>query len=493
MTIYADRTQGKIAREMYGHFIEHFGHCIYDGIWVGKKSSIPNINGVRKEAIDVLKAVNAPLIRWPGGYFADCYNWQDGIGPAENRPVRFHECETDKKETNQFGTHEFLDMCEMIGAEPNICVNTAFLSAIDAGNWVEYCNAEGGTSFADLRRKNGREKPWKTKYWAIGNESYYLHTPEDYIQNYLLWRRFLRRIDPEVKCIAGVDRNWGGEKFCDSGSRRFHEVLEGIGNDMELASLHIYCGAGISGDQFTDEEYWRTMVEIEQRNRFLIESFMGAIDSVVGNHKVKLALDEWGIWHVGSDIANGCEQVCTQRDAVFTARYFHMLHDYADRVGLATVAQSVNVLHALLKTDGPRSYRTPAFHVFEMFKGHQGADVLQMVHTSPTFEFDKKNVCRDDNKIDKVSASATKSANTGEILLTMTNADLEKSYDYEIDLVGKSEIKNVEGSILVADPRASNTFEKPDEIKSRKHNVVLANGRIRVTIPACSVIAVQIK
>lgn len=275
LTLYTTRTRGTIARETYGHFIEHIGHCIYDGLWVGTDSSIPHINGIRREAIDLLRDIHAPLIRWPGGYFADCYNWLDGIGPRENRPVRFHDCSVTRTESNQFGTHEFMELCDLVGAEPNFCVNTASLTNQDAMNWVEYCNADTPTTYANLRRKNGRQNPWKVRYWGIGNESYLMHTPQDYIQHYLLWRKFMRRVDPDIQCIAClVEPNWG-TYGAGVNQNWFHDVLYGIRENMQLASLHLYSGWGINGSQFTDQQYWQTMVEIEHRNRFQIETFLG--------------------------------------------------------------------------------------------------------------------------------------------------------------------------------------------------------------------------
>jgi alpha-L-arabinofuranosidase len=490
LTVYSDRIRGTIAPEVYGHFIEHLGHCIYDGIWVGKDSSIPNIGGIRKEAVDVFRAVAAPLIRWPGGYFADCYDWRDGVGPARKRPIRFHECEADKEETNAFGTHEFMQFCELTGAKPNLCVNTATLTAQDAMNWVEYCNADGRTSFAQQRRKNGKADPWHVEYWAIGNESYWLHRPQDYVQRYLLWRKYMRRVSPGIKCIASlVEPTWNPKPFSPHNDW-LQEVIAGIRENMELASLHLYSGCG-TADTFTTQEYWGELAQIDQRNRLRIESFLGSIDSIVGSQHVKLALDEWGLWHAGATMTNNCEQPCTHRDALFAARYFHLLQRYPGRIGLATIAQSVGVLHALLRTDGPRTYRTPTFYVFEMFKGHQGGHAVESLHTTPQMAIESpETVLTTDKSLDVVTASVSLSPDRQQMLITFTNADLEKAFTYDIDVVGSLVPASGTSRVLTADPRAQNTFEEPERVKARKHPVVFSDGRLSVQLPPCSIVSI---
>ena len=492
LSILSDSTLGVIAPEVYGHFIEQLAHCIYDGIWVGTDSDIPNIDGIRKETVDVFRAVSAPLIRWPGGYFADCYDWRDGVGPAEKRPVRFQETEPNKEEPNTFGTHEFMRLCELTGAAPNLCVNTATLTAQDAMNWVEYCNHDGATSYAQLRRKNGRSKPWGVKYWAIGNESYWLHRPQDYVQRYLLWRNFMRRIDPDIQCIASlVEPTWHPKPFSPHNDW-LQEVIAGIRDNMELASLHLYSTSG-NGETFSTDEYWDGLAQIDQRNRLRIESFLGSVDAIVGKQSVKLALDEWGLWHPGVSMKDNYEQVCTHRDAIFAARYFDLLQRYPRRIGLATVAQSVNVLHALLRTDGPRTYRTPTFHVFEMFKGHQGGQSLECLYTSPKREIERlETVVTADKSLEVITVSASLSQDEKEMLITFTNADLEKSYAYNIEVVGSFVPASGHSYILAADPRAQNTFEEPEHVKKRKHSVTISDGAISLRLPPCSVVSVSL-
>ncbi len=493
LTIYADRPLGRIAPEVYGHFIEHLGHCIYGGLWVGEDSTIPQVAGIRQEAIDVFRAVRAPVIRWPGGYFADCYDWRDGIGPRDDRPVRFHECEPDQEEPNHFGTHEFLHFCELVGAEPNICANTASLGPQAAMDWVEYCNHDGRTAQAQLRRGHGRPEPWHVKYWAIGNESYWLHRPQDYIQRYLLWRKFMRRVDPNIQCIASLlEPTWHPQPFDPLGDW-LQEVVAGIRGNMELASLHLYSGAG-SGDEFTEAEYWSALVQIDQRNRQRIESFLGAVDSIVGSEQVKLALDEWGLWHPGASMTNNCEQPCTQRDALFAARYFHLLQRYPTRVGLATIAQSVNVLHALLRTDGPRTYRTPTFHVFEMFRGHQGAAALELIHSSPLHEITEAALLTTERReLDLVTASASLNASGDELLLTLTNADLAKSHSYQVEVQGGFTPTEASVRVLAADPHAQNTYDAPEQVRPTSLTPAPAGPSFTVELPACSVVAVAFK
>lgn len=494
ITIYADRIRGIIAPEVYGHFIEHLGRCIYDGIWVGKDSKIPNVEGIRKEAIEVFRAVSAPVIRWPGGYFADCYDWRDGIGSPEKRPLRFHECEPGKEESNQFGTHEFMRFCELVGAQPNLCVNTATLTAQDAMNWVEYCNYDGRTSYAQLRRENGREAPWNVKYWAIGNESYFLHRSQDYVQRYLLWRKCMRRIDPEIQCIAClIEPTFHPELFALH-TDWLQEVIAGIRDNMEMASLHLYSGTSGKAEEFSTSEYWEELAQIDQRNRLRIESFLGAIDAIVGNQNVKLALDEWGLWRVGVTPANNVEQACTYRDALFAARYFHLLQDYPRRIGLATIAQSVNVCHALLRTEGEKSYRTPTHHVFEMFKGHQGGQALKLVCSTPRKEIESKaTILTQDTSLDVVTASASLSEDGQQMLVTFTNADLERSYTYDLEIFGDFSPFIASCRVLAADPHAENTFDDPDRVKPKDQIVEISKPGVTLELPPCSVVALELE
>ena len=495
LIILKDRTLGTIAPEVYGHFIEHLGHCIYDGVWVGTNSNIPNIDGIRRETVDVLRAVSAPLIRWPGGYFADCYDWHDGIGPVARRTVRFQETEPNSEEPNCFGTHEFMHLCELTGAAPNLCVNTATLTAQDAMNWVEYCNHSGSTSYAERRRKNGQKKPWGVVYWAIGNESYCLHQPQDYVQNYLLWRKYMRRVDPKIKFIASLIepkiRSVDQQPFfynCDW----LQEVIAGIRENMEMASLHLYTYT-YSGANFSIDEYWDDLAKIEQRNKLRIESFLGSIDTIVGDQRVRLALDEWGLWHPGTEMMNDCNQACTHRDAIFAARYFHLLQRYPSRIGMATIAQTVNVLHALLRTDGERSYRTPTFYVFEMFKDHQGGTALEFVHTSPRRKIiDSDILMTEDKYIDYITVSVSLSQDGKQMLITFTNADLDDSYQYDIEIHGEFVPCSTSVSVLAANPHDQNTYTEPEKVKTLMSSISITTGTVSIRLPPSSVVALSL-
>ncbi len=492
LTIQTDRSLGRIAPEVYGHFIEHLGHCIYDGLWVGPESPIPNIEGLRLEAVEVFRAVGAPVIRWPGGYFADCYDWRDGLGPREQRPLRFHECNPNQEEPNTFGTHEFLRLCELVGAEANLCANTAWLTAQDAMNWVEYTNSAGRTSQAELRRQNGRESPWGVRYWAIGNESYWLHRPQDYVQRYLLWRKFMRRVDPSIQCIASlVEPTWHPQPFAPLDDW-LQQVLAGIRGEMELASLHLYSGGG-SGDEFTEADYWAGLVSIDQRNRQRIECFLGAVDAYLGHQQVKLALDEWGLWHPGATMTNNCEQPCTLRDGLFAARYFHLLQRYPDRIGLATIAQTVNILHALLRTDGERTFRTPTHHVFAMFRGHQGGRALPLLLSSPVREVPADQRCTTHTELEVITASASLNQAGDELLLTLTNADLATSATYQVTFQGSFTPLAATAEVLSGDPHAQNTFDAPDAVRPVAREVAVNDGVLTVAVPACGVVAVTVR
>ena len=452
--ILSDHSKGRIAPAVYGHFIEHFGQCIYDGIWMGPNSDIPNIDGIREESVDMLRDISAPLIRWPGGFWADSYDWRDGIGPPENRPQRFNRRQPNNVESNAFGTHEFMRLCELAGAEPNLCVNVGTLPPRDAIDWLEYCNHPGDTSLTRMREQNGAEKPWKVKYWAVGNKAYLRQKPADAVQAYLVRRKYMKWTDPTIKCVAPLIRpHFRPSPFARDGDWLL-DVASGIRGDMELASCHLYADWG-SADEFTMDQYWNLLADVDQRGRMLIECFLGAVDSVVGSQRVELALDEWGIWHPEGRVSRYRDQPCPHRDAMFTARFFHLLQSFPERIGMATVAQTFNVIHALLRTDGEKTFRTPACHVFEMFKGHQGGEALEINHTRPRRELtDPRFSGIVDPTFDVVSVSASLFPDGERMLATFTNADPETSFDYAVRVIGDFVPASASAEALAAEPHA---------------------------------------
>ncbi len=375
--IHTDRLGSEVDPNVYAHFIEHLATCIYDGIWVGPGSCIPNEDGLRLDTLQALARLHPPLFRWPGGYFADLYDWQDGIGPREARPTRVCPTQINREETNAFGTAEFIRFCQALGAEPYLCVNTAFMTGNDAGSWVEYCNLDGNTAWAAKRREHGYQQPFGVKYWGIGNESYWRHSAPDYLQRYRECKHYMCNADPSIAVISsGLEPNWRPEPWGreDWGTYLIRETRA----DMDMYSIHTYFNCG-HADEFSDQQYYELFVKLWRRLPRSIQATAGLLDAHSAfPRETKIAIDEWGIWHPGWPMGPDMRQPSTLRDALFAAAFFHICHDHSSRVAMATIAQTVNVAHALVITEGERLFLTPTYHVFDMLQNHMAGRVAQV-------------------------------------------------------------------------------------------------------------------
>ena len=464
ISIYPDRVRGLIDPKVYGHFIEHLWTCIYDGIWVGLDSEISNIQGIRRDVVEALRRIEPPIIRWPGGYFAELYNWVDGVGPRESRPVRVCPTQPNGVETNQFGTDEFIRLCRLVGAEPNICVNTSIITPREAGFWVEYCNRRD-TDYAKLRVRNGNPEPYNVKYWSIGNECYFMYPPVDYATRYLNWRHFMRNADPTIECIAcGIEPIYHPKPWAlgDWGE----EVVKMIQSEMEYYSVHVYFSSG-SEDKFSDEEYYHLFAALENRLTSSINRVIGILDYYTQGKNVKIALDEWGVWHPGHDMKGNMTQKCTLRDALFTACFFNILHRYPSKIGMANVAQTVNVCHSLIITDGGRMFLTPTYHVFDLYRGFKGSQSLEIKIESETFKDPLHRYT--ERKIPHLSASAAKSGNG--LIVSLVNLNLDEEIDCEVELRGSEVIGGVRRILTSRDVRDVNSFETPNRIMPKEEEV----------------------
>lgn len=487
--VSADQGKTTIDRNIYGQFSEHLGKCIYEGLWVGTDSKIPNTAGVRNDVADALKKLNIPNLRWPGGCFADTYHWQDGIGPQAQRKRIVNTNWGGVVEDNSFGTHEFLDMCERLGIEAYVCCNVGSGTTQELSDWIEYMTADKETPMGALRAKNGREKPWKVKFLAVGNESWGCggNMLVDYYSNeYRKYQTFAKDYAGNHLLKVAGGSNAGDYHWTDVMMQRVPA------NMMWGISLHYYAVRDWSNHgsatKFSDQQYYETMRCAED-----IDAVISKHDAVMTKYdpekRVALVVDEWGTWwdqEPGSH-PGFLYQQNTMRDALVAAATLNIFHKHADRVRMANIAQIVNVLQAMVITDGDKMFLTPTYHVFDMYKVHQDALLLptdvRCAETGTAKE-----------KLDQVSCSASK-AKDGTINISLANVDLTKTANVKIDIRGYKAQKVVGANIIkCADIHDMNTLQQPDKIDLGPFDgAKLKDGIVTLTLPAKSIITVAVK
>lgn len=488
LIVNSDVKSGKINNNIYGHFAEHLGRCIYEGVWVGKNSPIPNTDGMRNDVLEALKEIRIPVLRWPGGCFADEYHWMDGIGPAENRPKMINTHWGGVVENNHFGTHEFLRLCELIGAEPYICGNVGSGTVQEMQQWIEYITFDGISPMSALRKENGRDEPWILKYFGVGNENWGCGgnmLPEYYADVY---RRY-----------ATYVRNFGKNKVykiaCGPNSSDYHwtkVMMEKAGAKMDGLSLHYYTvplkdwkNKG-SATEFDEDQWFSTL----NRTLFmdeLITKHSAIMDQYDPEKKVGLIIDEWGTWY---DVEPGTNpgflyQQNTIRDALVAGINLNIFNSHCDRVQMANIAQTINVLQAVILTQGEKMLRTPTYHVFNMFKVHQGAKLASIFLDSPSYTYNEQS-------IPQINASASIDANN-RLNISLCNLNPNKGVDIDCSLRG-GKYSTVTGTILTADTiNAHNTFENTNNVCPRPFDTaVLKNSKLNFNMPAMSVVVLNL-
>jgi alpha-N-arabinofuranosidase len=502
--IHADQQGDTIPKEIYGQFAEHLGSCIYGGLWVGEKSQIPNINGYRKDVFEALKALQIPVLRWPGGCFADEYHWMDGIGPKEKRPSMKNNNWGGTIEDNSFGTHEFLNLCEMLGCEPYISGNVGSGTVEELAKWVEYMTSEDGTPMAKLRKENGREKPWKVKFLGVGNESWGCGgnmRPEYYSD---LYRRY------SVYC-----RNYDGNKLYKiaSGASDYdydwtETLMDRVGNRMNGVSLHYYTVTGWDGSKgsalnFDNDQYYWTLgkcLEIEE----VIKKHKAIMDKKDPKKRIGLLVDEWGTWwdEEPGTIRGHLYQQNALRDAFVAALSLNVFHRHTDRVKMTNIAQVVNVLQSMILTDQKGTGHmvlTPTYHVFQMYTPFQEATFLpvdidsEVISVSKAYFKDKKEKPEGYRPLPLLSASAAKTKD-GSIVLSLTNVSLDKEQTVDFQIDG-FKAKTVSGRILTSKNVADyNDFSTPSKVMPVDFKGAKINkGILSVKVPAKSIIVLNIK
>jgi len=505
--ILIDEPIGTIAPEIYGHFSEHIGGVVYDGIWVGKDSAIPNINGIRKEIIDHMLLLKPGSIRWPGGCFADSYNWKDGIGPVAQRPKRanfwintpFMQKAPDgpsKYETNHFGTDEFLYFCELIDTKPYLAVNARTLTPQDFVDWVEYCNAPAGTtSYSDMRAANGHKKAYNVSYWGVGNESWGCGgdmLPEDYADTFRHFTSFIPEFELDLKLVGvGPSDSWGARDLQWT-QRMFTRLAEkstswsNIPNRVAGYSVHFYCGStGKSSIDFTDNDWYELIWRADQMEKIITEhwNILGAFDP---NRKIKLYIDEWGAWHPQKTEVHSTHlfgQTSTMRDALIAALTLDTFNRHADKVVMGNIAQLINNLHSLFLAHEDRFVVTPNFFVYKMYKDHQQGQALRSEFSAPATDSQRR--------LWGLAGSASRKEN--QVFLTIVNPSISTARETEIKIHG-AKIKTATASVFRnSDIRAYNNFENPDAVKEPQiESLVVKQGKILHVIPPASISAFRL-
>ena len=478
ITLSPGSSKGTIRKEIYGHFSEHLGRCIYQGYYVGEDSRVPNVRGIRTDVVEALKKIGVPVLRWPGGCFADEYHWQDGIGPKESRRRMVNTHWGGIVEDNSFGTHEFLDLCAQIGCEPYINVNVGSGTVREMADWIEYVNSDGDSSVVRVRRENGRQDSWGVRYWGIGNENWGCGgnmRPEYYAD---LYRRY-----------QTYARTWGENRpfriACGSGGPDMHwtEVLmREAAQYMDGLSLHHYTVCGDtwekkgSATDFTAEEYYKTLKRAAR-----MDDLISAHDAVMTRYdpekRVGLIVDEWGTWF---DVEPGTNpgflyQQNTMRDAMVAAITLNIFNRHCDRVIMANLAQTVNVLQAVILTEGDRIVLTPTWHVFSLYRAHQGAREIGCFVRSGTAGTEAWSM-------EQITASA--SEKDGVYTVTAANLDAEKPAELRISGVRAGQAR---ARVLAGEMHEKNDFDFSPLAVRDLDAAVAENGDVLVRLPACAV------
>ena len=490
-TLVINTDQGKhtISRHIYGHFSEHLGRCIYGGYWVGEDATVPHTRGIRADIVSALKKIRIPNLRWPGGCFADEYHWMDGIGPSEQRPCMINTHWGGVTENNHFGTHEFLDLCGQLGCDPYICGNVGSGTVQEMSQWVEYITFGGTSPMAGLRAKNGRKAPWPLKFFGVGNESWGCGghmRPEFYADNY---RRY-----------ATYCRNYGDNKLykiaCgpnDTNYRWTEVLMEQVPSwMMQGLALHYYTvpyswqKRGLA-THFDGDDWFETM-KTALRMEDMVAKHSTIMDKFDPEKKVALVVDEWGTWW---DVEPGTNpgflyQQNTLRDALVAALTLNIFNNHCERVRMANIAQTINVLQAMILTEGTRMLVTPTYHVFEMFTVHHDATMLPVSLECAKCTSQKESV-------PQVSASASRDAQ-GAIHVSLCNLDHAKPAKLACKLHGATP-GTVTGRILTAKAmNAHNTFDKPEAIMPAPFTeATMEKGALLVNLPAKSVVVLEVK
>ena len=486
-TLRADQPGPEVSRYLFGQFAEHLGYGIYGGIWVGEDSKIPNTSGYRNDVVAALKELQVPVVRWPGGCFADEYYWRDGIGPREKRRVKINTHWGGVTEPNSFGTHEFMDFAELIGTDAYVSGNTGSGSPREMAEWVEYMTYEGGSSLAEERRANGRDKPWKVPFFGIGNEMWGCGghmTPEHAANLHRQYQTFVKV--PAGTALTKVAAGANGDDY------NWTEVMMSIaGKHMDALSVHYYTVPGgwpprASSFEF-DESAWIETLASALKVDELLRTHIEVMDRHDPEGNVDLYLDEWGTWYEAYPGTNPgfLQQQNTLRDALVSSIHFDVMSRYAKRVKMANIAQMVNVLQAMILTQDEKMVLTPTYHAFEMYKPWQDATQLPFELKAPQYRLGETSV-------PAVHGSAVRGKD-GHVYVALSNLDPNRAADVSASLSGL-DASAVSGRVLTADAiTAHNTFDQPGRVEPVQFDGASLDGnRLTVALPAKSLVVLRL-
>jgi alpha-L-arabinofuranosidase len=502
--VLAPATPGPaINPHVYGHFIEHLGGVIYDGIWVGRDSKIPNVDGIRKRFVDDMKRLGAPNLRWPGGCFADGYHWRDGIGPAERRPRTYNFWEARMPrgvratETNQFGIHEFIRLCRLVGAEPYVAANVGSSTPQEFHDWVLYCNAPSGTvSLADERARNGAPEPFAVRYWGVGNESWGCGgdmTGGEYATEY---RKFVTQFPAytEPYLIAAGPRGHSADRDLAWTEGFFQGLQGGRRSRVDGFALHYYTDfrqTAEDGARF-DEKGWYAVLHKGALLDGILEEHWRVMGKYDPKHHTKFVVDEWGNWYKGGTELGPAyilSQTITLRDALHAAMTFDVFNRHADKIEMANVAQTINCLHSLFAAVGDKYTRTPAYHTFDMYRPHMGARLVPMRIRVPELTVP---ILEGSARLPGLSGSA--SIRERRLAVTLTNPSLLDAVSAVLRLEGGGRVAEGRASVLThEDMAATNTFDRPDNVAPAPLAVKTTGDAAQLTIPRRSVVALELE
>ncbi|BBF42611.1 alpha-N-arabinofuranosidase 2 [Lachnospiraceae bacterium KM106-2] len=497
LVINENHELGHINPEIYGHFSEHLGRCIYEGLYVGENSDIPNTNGMRNDVVEALKEMKIPVLRWPGGCFADEYHWKDGIGPKENRKKMINTHWGGVTEDNSFGTHEYFELCRQLGCKTYINGNVGSGSVREMSEWIEYMTFSGVSPMAELRKKNGHEEPWKVDYFGVGNENWGCGgnmTPSYYGDLYRRYQTYVRNYhqDHPIKkicCGANVDDyHWTKgvlNQTFDHTPENFHGFMDGL-------SLHYYVHPNGwehkgSATDFDVDTYYKTLVKAEYIED-LIKGHGTIMDEYDPEKKVGMIVDEWGCWF---DVEPGTNpgflyQQNTMRDALVAGVSLNIFNKHCDRVKMANIAQMVNVLQSVILTEGKKMVLTPTYHVFKMYRNHQDATLVDS-HLEGT-----KVVGTEDNQVENLQESVSV-AKDGTKTITISHLDLESSASVEVQFADMKP-STLEATILTEAMGSYNDFDDPDKVKEVAFtDYKITDKGFSCTLPPCSVVLFKVR
>lgn len=479
--------KGKINKEIYGHFSEHLGRCIYEGIYVGEDSPIPNRNGMRTDVVEALKKMGLPVLRWPGGCFADEYHWKDGIGPKENRKKMINTHWGGVVEDNSFGTHEFMELCGQLGCEPYINGNLGSGTVQEMSEWVEYMTFDGLSPMAAMRERNGRREPWKVKFFGVGNENWGCGgnmRPEYYADEYRRYSTYCRNYGTnrlyKIACGANAsDYNWTEQVM-----KTAHPYMDGLSLHYYTLPTGNWSDKG-SATQFDEKDWYRTL----SRTLFMDE-LITRNDHIMSKYdpekRIGLIVDEWGTWYNVEEGTNPgfLYQQNTMRDALVAGINLNIFNKHCDRVQMANIAQLVNVLQSVILTEGEKMLLTPTYYVFCMYKGHQEAELVESRLAAEKVGLEKDYMVPCMNESVSVDAE-------GKLHITITNLSLTESYEIDT-VITEGKAVSVSGELLTGRMNAHNTFDAPGEVHSEEyHEARLTERGISFRIPPCSVLSLE--